>query len=60
MADAVSDDGDRLERSEIAQKLRDALRILQGIATTGDTTIDSEMLEAEQALRRAVGRLSRT
>lgn len=59
MADAFADDGSRLGHSEVTQKLRDAMRILQAIATTGDTTIDGEMLEAEQALRRAISRLSR-
>ena len=59
MADAVADDGGRLSRSEVSAKIKEALATLRSIATTGDAQVDDEMLQGEQALRRAVGRLSR-
>jgi len=58
MADARSDSGELLTRSQVSEAIRSAMTYLQGIATTGDARIDDDMLEAEQALRRVRARLS--
>jgi predicted CopG family antitoxin len=51
---ATSDDMSRMSVSDVMERLRSALRDLTSIATTGDPKIDAEVLEAEQALRRAM------
>ncbi len=60
MADAVADDGDRMEPAQVSATIKQALALMQGIATTGNEKIDAEILAAEQALRRARALLSAT
>lgn len=51
---AISDDEGRMTVSDVMERLRAALRDLASIATTGDEKIDAEVLNAEQAIRRAM------
>lgn len=52
MAQAIADDESRILAADVARKVREALRCLQAIATTGHDDLDADLLVAEQALRR--------
>jgi hypothetical protein len=51
---AILDDDTHTDDADIADRLRTALSHLKSIATTGDVAIDEEMMNAEQAARRAL------
>lgn len=52
--DAMTDNDDRVTGKWVAEQLRDALKKINAIATTGNDTLDEVLATAEAALRRVI------